>query len=140
MTQIPSTQLIEVLKMFSGEYTEDLYWQVDKDDPNILNFYVECSDLFYYATADFELITSEKLGLLYEAKKDLDALNLSNLHKPFGLLFAARARGMRPLSGYYKYLHPDVQPLFDACGPKRTVRVVETNPIPIVQTDAEEVE
>lgn len=126
MTQIPSTQLIEVLRIFSFNHTEDIWWRENEEDRNQLDFYVNCNDFFYWGASDLELITSEKLGILYECKKDLDALDIPDRNRQYGLLFAARARGMRPQGRYYEYLNPKTHHLFDACGPKRDIKVVQT--------------
>jgi hypothetical protein len=145
MTQIPSTQLVEVLRIFTFNHTEDLWWRENEEDRNQLDFYVNCSDFFYWGTSDLELITSEKLGILYEVKKDLDDLDIPDHDRAYGLLFAARVRGMRPQGAYYKYLHEATWPLYDDCGPKRETDTYNpkpppTNSIPVVQTKKEEVE
>lgn len=121
MTPIPNSQLIEVLRIFSFEHTEDIWWRENEEDRNRLDFYVNCSDLFYWGTSDIELITAEKLGILYEAKAEIDALNIPDSQKEYGLLFCAKIRGMRPQGAYYKYLDESLWPLFDECGPMREV-------------------
>lgn len=123
MTPIPSTQLTEVLRIFSFNHTEDLWWRENEEDRNLLEFYVNCSDFFYWGTSDVELITSEKLGILYEAKAEMDALDIPDSKKEYGLLFCAKVRGMRPQGAYYKYLDKATWPLFDECGPMRETGV-----------------
>lgn len=127
---IPNTQLIEVLKIFSFNHTEDLWWREDEEDQNILNFYVNCSDLFYWGTSDLELITPEKLGVLYEAKKELDALDIPDYKREYGLLFCAKVRGMRPQGAYYKYLDKATWHLFDECGTIRETNQLNPTPHP----------
>lgn len=144
MTQIPTTQLIEVLRIFSFEHTEDIWWRENPEDKTILDFYVNCSDFFHWGTSDLELITSEKLGILYECKRDIDALDIPESDRVYGLLFAARCRGMRPQGAYYKYLNEALWPLFDACGLHRENDSYNPKPQPVssdsdVQTEKEAV-
>lgn len=138
MTQIPNTQVTEVLRIFSDQ-PEYLFWRENDEDNTQLDFYINCSDLFFWGSADAELITSEKLGILYESKKDMDALDIPDYQRQYGLLFAARARGMRPQGAYYKYLHEATHPLFDACGPKRETGFGNPKQQPSVQTEEESV-
>lgn len=119
MTPIPNTQLTEVLRIFSFDHTEDLWWRENEEDRNLIDFYVLCNDFFHWGSADLELITAEKLGVLYEAKAELDALDIPDIEKEYGLLFCAKIRGMRPQGAYYKYLNEATWPLFDECGPLR---------------------
>ncbi len=119
MTQIPSTQLIEVLRIFSFNHTEDIWWRENEENREQLDFYINCSDFFYWGSSDVELITSEKLGILYEAKAEIDTLEIADHLKEYGLLFCAKVRGMRPQGAYYKYLDEAMWPLFDECGPMR---------------------
>lgn len=119
MTPIPSTQLTEVFRIFAFNHTEDLWWRENEENREIIDFYVNCSDFFHWGTSDVELITAEKLGILYEAKAEIDALNIADHKREYGLLFCAKVRGMRPQGAYYKYLDEALWPLFDACGPMR---------------------
>lgn len=142
MTQLSDKQVLDVLRIFSFNHTEDIWWRENEEDKSILDFYVNCSDFFYWGTADFELITAEKIHLLHEVKRDLDSLGIADHKLEYGLLFASRARCMRPQSAYYKYLDEATWPLFDACGlqrPKDSLNP-ETAPVPTVQTEKQGVE
>lgn len=74
--------------------------------------WVNCSDLFYWATADSEEFAIDDLPSLNRA--------LEESPKHGTLLWCCRKRGMRPQRPYYKYFSEEEKPLFDAAGPERT--------------------
>lgn len=84
---------------------------------------IECSDEFWWASADAEAVTRENFHLLKEALEECMALEKVNegcmaiLDAP--LLFCARSRNIRPMKATYKDLDPWTIPLFDAIGPER---------------------
>ena len=104
---------------------DGLTWRV-KD--GAVSFGANCSDVFYWGTADVEDITPEDLGLLDECLTDLMAVDAPYLLPE---LFCARRRGMRPQTPFgRKYdrhtqqypedtMSPKVRALFDAAGPVR---------------------
>lgn len=104
--------MLTVLDVFAFDECDSLFWRTDSDYAP-LQFFVICSDVFFWATADLEPIGFEDLDLLRQAKADSPS--------QFPTLFCARKRGMRPQGALYKYLPENEWPLFDACGPARDV-------------------
>lgn len=119
MTALTPKQVVEVLTMFAFEHTEDLWWRMNAENRSELNLYAACNDFFFWGCADGEEITQEKLPVLWEAKKEMDNLSISDHELEYGLLFCAKVRKMRPQGAYYKYLKEETWPLFDTCGPFR---------------------
>lgn len=112
----------EVLAIFDAADNHDgLFWRAGGDEP--IRFYAKCSDTFWWATADAEVITPEDVPVLRQC---LDDLRLHDEPYLLGELFAARKRGMRPMR-LWLGIHPassDRKPwksldLFLACGPER---------------------
>lgn len=88
------------------EVNDQIWWTED------LEFFVNCSDLFYWACSDVEPVeTDSDIDLLIKACKD------AGLDGP--LLYCARKRGVRPQGAYYKHFSPEARPLFDQCGAYR---------------------
>ena len=83
-----------------------------------LNFYINCNDLFWWATADAEEVTPANIQTLRQAFADARAASKYG-HIWAGELFAARSRGMRPQNAAYPKDDPEMWPLFDAAGPER---------------------
>jgi len=73
--------------------------------------YVNCSDLFYWATADCEEISLEEIPALEQALQEMPNRGSD--------LWVARKRGMRPQAPYYRKLTEAESALFDAAGPER---------------------
>jgi len=103
-----------------------IFWRCDGQYAPI-TIWVNCNDLFYWATADCEELTIENLPVLKQAVVDIDAVGpvLGILHAP--ALFACRVRGMRPQQpayphGDYIENEPKLRALFDACGPPRDAK------------------
>ena len=93
--------------MAKHDATDELMW-----DEN-LNFSIVCNDTFWWGTADAESITPETLEVLEQAFED------GGDHGT--ILYCSRIRKMRPQGAVYKYLHKEIWPLFDACGPEREI-------------------
>lgn len=86
-----------------------------------------CNDLFWWGCADAEPIESHAdLAALVQAHDDSSEAGFE--------LYCARRRRMRPQGAIYKYYSAEVQRLFDACGPDRSVDVL--NPIHQAQSEA----
>lgn len=114
-----------VLAVFDDADCHDsLLWHVDND--GAVHFSAQCSDTFFWASADAEEITEADVPLLRQCLADLRALDAEE-----GLpqLYAARRRRMRPmriflnpkpLTGYQPAQWPEVRELFLACGPDRS--------------------
>ena len=95
------------------EYCDDFYWTSENNE---IHVYVLCNDLFYWACGDTEEITPENLETLKQAIQDCEAAG----HGYWGpLLFACRARKMRPQGAWYEMIQPNVAALFDEAGPLR---------------------
>lgn len=126
-----------------GDLWESLWWRTDGEYAPV-RFFVNCSDLFWWGTADAETLTPENLPELFKAVRDVRAVHgvdcgssdllkmghekgvkddLWNNHYNAGsigaLLFCCRARKMRPQRPYWKHIDEKILPLFLACGPER---------------------
>ena len=103
----------EVLALFDqADDHEGVFWRVDMDHGRDVKLFANCSDLFYWATADAEEITREDIPLLRQTLADLKAVDAAyNLNE----LFAARKRKLRPQRPCYRHFEAPVAALFDAC-------------------------
>lgn len=111
--------ILRVLQAFDrADSYDSLFWKARVDEP--IRFFANCSDLFYWATADAEEILPEDLPLLEQTLEELIEIDERHL---LAELFCARKRGMRPQGacyrGMYGFRNPEVRTLFDACGPER---------------------
>ena len=106
----------EVFALFAEaeDFEAGLYWRVDMTEGHgrEMRLSAECNDLFFWATADFEDITTGDIPLLRRTLEDLRAVDAV---EELGHLFAARKRKMRPQPPCYKGLAPEVAALYDAC-------------------------
>lgn len=106
---------------------DDLWWNVKEDGS--VEFTINCSDIFWWGTADSEDLTPENIEELEKAIDDMKKLGgqaAEDSCVTFGqtvgqapLLFVARVRKMRPQGAMYAYLNTSVWHMFDACGPER---------------------
>lgn len=99
---------------------DNLHWWRDEEDGQI-KVGANCSDLFWWATADAEEITPDNIQLFEETCNECEALD-DGIEFPTVFacaLFAARARKMRPQGAYYKMFPRSMWPMFNACGPER---------------------
>lgn len=93
--------------------------------PDDLKIYLNCSDQFYWATADAEDVTPDDLDLFESCIDDLKKIETLRYDRIYSdALYASRKRGMRPQGPWYgyerrAYVNADVAALFDACGPER---------------------
>lgn len=96
--------VVEVLKIFRElDMEEELYWRF-QDEDGALVFWVICSDLFHWAMADGEDLQPEDLPMFKQCIEDLKATGAQTWQLEVGPLFAARKRGMRPMSLWLKRL------------------------------------
>lgn len=110
-----------VLKVFGDAYAhDDLLWIVS--DTGRVSFAANVSDTFDWGSADSEAILPRDLMFLEEAYADLKALedaeegvSRTTYTGYVGMLYAARMRGIRPLTRAYPP-YPGVALLLDACG------------------------
>lgn len=108
-------QAVEILAVFEqADDYESLSWRVTKspDDSYEMRLFANCSDLFFWATADCEEVEFADLGLLNATLADLRELNCEYLLPE---LFACRKRKLRPQAPAYKNYDVAVRALFDAC-------------------------
>ncbi len=95
---------------------------------------LDCSDIFFWGSADSEEVTTETWPLLEQTVADVKVLydrwkpqrggedhggDAFRLAGPLCWLYAARVRKQRPQGASYSYFPRDLWPLFDACGPDR---------------------
>jgi hypothetical protein len=111
-------RVLDTVAKFEQHY--DLYWRTDGEFAPI-QFFVNCNDTFWWASADSEQVTPENIGDLERAYADAKAA--AHCGECYGsMLFCARIRKMRPQGAAY----PDDEklwPLLDACGPERPIGV-----------------
>jgi hypothetical protein len=77
-----------------------------------IEMFVNCSDVFYWACSDAEVVEFSELSDLvacFEVSPNYG-----------GDLWCAKKRGMRPQTACYRLYPKDQWPLFDAAGPERT--------------------
>jgi hypothetical protein len=89
-----------------------------------LSICANVSDVFFWGCADCEELTEINFHLLEESIEEIvkncgenSYVALSDL----SILFACKARKMRPQGAYYKYISKEIIDLIDKCGPERTV-------------------
>lgn len=111
----------KVLQVFSQlDIHEELFWNFDVEMPV---FYVKCSDVFAWGTADLEKLTPDNLPGLLAAYLDIQSVAGGVEAATYCTdLFVARIRKMRPQGASYPK-EPKLWPLFDMVGPEREVRL-----------------
>ena len=108
-----------------NDMADGLFFGTDKDGGIWVG--VNCNDLFWWACADLEEITPDKLPLLKQCIDDRDAAYIDGTgeHQSgygsifAGTLYACRVRKMRPQTAWYTDFHKCFWPLVDAAGPER---------------------
>ena len=116
-----ATYVRGVLKVFAEADLYDLWWQVE----NEVKFGVRVNDVFWWGTADVEMIEFDDIPLLWSCLADLERDNNGSWLPE---LFAARKRGMRPQGAVYRGWDATMRALFDACGPERETDVFNPHP------------
>ncbi len=110
--------ILRVLRATAFEHCDDLWWRTDNEYAPV-TFFVNCNDLFFWASADLEKVTKDNIADLEQAYIDADLADPELGTVYASLLFCARMRKMRPQKPYYKSLPVLLHPLFNACGPER---------------------
>ena len=112
---------INLLKLVAEhELTDYIKWNTD------LEFYVTCSDFFFWGCADAEDITSqEDVDLFEQAITDVGCEQTYVTD-----LYCAKKRKMRPQGACYEFIPKHLWCLYDACGPEREVDIVNPKPRP----------
>lgn len=131
----PETDFILRLLTLSARDDISLYWHINEESEteDRLTCYINCNDLFAWATADAEEVTPENISVLEQAIKDVK--EVGGLLCYAEALFACRVRKMRPQKPAYPgmirskehktyILNPNIRQqdlklhkLFDDCGP-----------------------
>lgn len=95
----------------------ELWWRTDGGYAPA-TFWIKCSDVFAWGTADAEPVTADYLPAFEQALREVREVTGNN---SWGAeLYCARRRGRRPQGDAY----PDdrrLWPSFDACGPEREI-------------------
>lgn len=116
-------KFIKNLFIFMAEYElfldEIIFWNKK------LEFFVNCSDFFVWASCDAEIITEKNFHIFKKSIEETDRFNGP-------LLFCARIRGMRPQGAYYQYLDKKFWHLFDECGPEREINLGNPEEKPVL--------
>jgi hypothetical protein len=112
--------VFELLRLFGdGDACDELRW---RDDGDGLVFRVDCSDTFWWGTADSENVTEADLPELHRAVAD--ARGCPGGEDLWPVLWCARKRGMRPMNAFYRSPPSALAALFDAAGPARPPTLV----------------
>ena len=98
--------------------TDGIWWRLSNEDPEKLQMFVECNDLFWWAVSDLEEITEDNIEILEQSISDAKN-SCKDGYQYSCWLFCARVRKMRPQGAAYKYIPKEMWELFDVCGPKR---------------------
>jgi len=109
--------ILEVLDAVAFDNCEEIWWRTD-DEYAPVTFFVNCNDLFFWATSDCEKVTPENIHLLKKSFTDVEAIE--EFSQLGGSLFCCRSRKMRPQGAAYPK-DERLWPLFDECGPNRDV-------------------
>lgn len=109
---------LELLQtLFKYDDQDAIFWNCSGPHAPI-TFFIQCSDVFWWATADLEKITAEDLPLLKNSYEDEKELSGESFYG--AILFCARKRGLRPQDPYLDRIgNTKIRELFEACGPKR---------------------
>ena len=101
---------------------ELLWWRTDGEYAPV-TFFINCNDMFYWATADCEKLTPKNIGELERAIADCRTVDDGHKGRVAIMsapeLFVARLRKMRPQRPWMRKAPVYMRALFDACGPKR---------------------
>jgi len=111
--------ILKVLQITSTYDCKDIYWRTHGEYAPV-SFFINCSDIFFWACADDEELTPDNLEVFKQSYADTE--NLHESGKIYAdILFCARMRKMRPQGAYYNFIPNELWPLFDACGPEREI-------------------
>ena len=118
MSSTPENAISILSVIAEHDLHSDIWWSCNGEYAPI-TIWVNVNDIFCWACADSEEITTDNLGQLEQAIKDCEAVY------EFGgcyasMLFVSRIRKIRIQRAAYPK-NKDLWPLFDACGPEREV-------------------
>ena len=106
--------LLRVLRATSFDHC-DAIWRRTYGEYAPDTIFVQCNDVFWWATADLEQITPTNITEFEKAIADVASIDDRSYEGP--ILFCARVRKCRPMRAYYRDLKKEIAALFDACGP-----------------------
>jgi len=136
------TGIERLLRLTAFEYCNTIWWRMGtaaqaedgswtEINRDRLHFFVDCSDVFAWGTADCEPIDLDTdLDTLEQAVGEAEALLGRYRGQDGFVLWVARKRRMRPQGGMYRHLDEELWHLFDAAGPEREVGVLNPYPRP----------
>lgn len=118
------THIDQLLRLFDLDHNDDLMWRTTDpaghSDRGQLAFSVQCSDTYWWATADCERIDlPADLVSLRQARDD------AKNHLFWATLWVSRKRRLRPMrawldeNGDYEDNGITLRPLLEAAGPER---------------------
>lgn len=86
-------------------------------------FMVNCSDIFWWGTADAERITPENVQSWLDTIEELESTSPKGEYwvHDANILWVCRHRKMRPQGAAYSLFPEALWPLIDACGPEREI-------------------
>lgn len=117
--------VLEVLTIFDRCDTHStFFWRVYPDGLRLL---ANCSDIFWWGSADCEEITPNDLPLLRSCAGDLKAIDEEMW---LAELYAARRRGDRPQGAVLQHASPELVDLFARCGPPQKTGLGNPYPWP----------
>jgi len=112
--------VMRVLKLAERwDMYDNLTW-ITYEEYAPITFFINCSDLFFWGTADEEKLTPENIEQLEMALKDAEDACKYYGHIYGPILWCARMRKQRPQGAAYPSKR-ELWPLFDACGPERKI-------------------
>lgn len=122
----PASDLYKMLNWICKHELQDTLWwtawenKYSGQKEGEVRFYVNCNDLFYWASADLEEVFLSDLPDIEKAFEDYKAALPDEKTFLFQALelWACRKRGMRPQGCCYP-TDQRLWPLYDACGPDR---------------------
>ena len=115
---VTNSFIVQVLDLFArNDLRDSLYWRTDGEYAPV-TFWVNCSDVFAWGSADVEPLTKADLDDLRKAFEDTKAASNNTTYGPE--LYCARRRRCRPQGAAYPG-DERLWPLFDACGPEREI-------------------
>ncbi len=125
--------IYRLLCVTAMEHTDDLWWRYRHggsgpiNDTDVLDFYIECNDLFAWGCSDCESVTPDRIAVLEQAYKDCPDAG--------GALYCSRIRQMRPQGAWFckGYIEAKDMHWFAACGPER--KVGYGNPYPFLSEE-----
>lgn len=120
---------INLLKLVAKyDIISSICWNED------LEFYILCSDSFFWGCSDSEdICNQEDVDLLEQSIKDHESILTLNKVITYGfadLLYCSRKRKLRPQGAMYKSIPKCLWSLFDECGPEREVNMFNPKPHP----------